>query len=386
MFGGGGWVLFHKPPGNDFEVYNDFNGLLVNLYRCVRDKPEELMEALRYVLNAREDFDRIRSALARDSPASDVQRAAWFYQLIRYSYASGLTSFGSQPHDMRSNFSLIEQAHRRLAKVVIENKDFEKLLHQYDRPVSFFYLDPPYHATEGYYQTLVRRFTEADHIRLRDALMRIEGKFLLSYNDDALSAGCTTGQASTSWKPPVSTTSSRGDDNGAQFPELLIANYDLRERSRAVPSQMTLFDWNGVRQLDEQLSELEKLQQAAQLIEEMSQGRLQVCPSVVGQVYIRPQHDSNLGMDMRIDSIPGQPHYRITFTVQLRRMGTDMVADDLRALLSEVGQTYALMAALEARRYTPTGEDLTAFRDGLAAQQGQEWPGASNPARSTISM
>ncbi len=92
VFGGGGWVLFHKPPGNDFEVYNDFNGLLVNLYRCVRDKPEELMEALRYVLNAREDFDRIRSALARDSPASDVQRAAWFYQLIRYSYASGLTS------------------------------------------------------------------------------------------------------------------------------------------------------------------------------------------------------------------------------------------------------------------------------------------------------
>lgn len=158
VFGGGGWVLFHKPPGNDFEVYNDFNGLLVNLYRCVRDKPEELMEALRYVLNAREDFDRIRSALARDSPASDVQRAAWFYQLIRYSYASGLTSFGSQPHDMRSNFSLIEQAHRRLAKVVIENKDFEKLLHQYDRPVSFFYLDPPYHATEGYYESLTEAF------------------------------------------------------------------------------------------------------------------------------------------------------------------------------------------------------------------------------------
>ena len=117
VFGGGGWVLFHKPPGNDFEVYNDFNSLLVNLYRCVRDKPQELMESLRYVLNAREDFDAVRAALARDSPASDVQKAAWFYQLIRYSYASGLTSFGSQPHDMRSNFPLIEQAHRRLATV-----------------------------------------------------------------------------------------------------------------------------------------------------------------------------------------------------------------------------------------------------------------------------
>ena len=136
-----------------------------------------------------------------------------------------------------------------------------------------------------------------------------------------------------------------------------------------------------MRQLDEQLSELEKLQQAAQLIEEMSQGRLQVCPSVVGQVYIRPQHDSNLGMDMRIDSIPGQPHYRITFTVQLRRMGTDMVADDLRALLSEVGQTYALMAALEARRYTPTGEDLDSLpgRAGCPTRTGMAGSIQSSP-------
>ena len=176
VFGGGGWVLFHKPPGNDFEVYNDFNSLLVNLYRCVRDKPQELMEALRYVLNSREDFDVVRATLARDSPASDVQKAAWFYELIRYSYAAGLTSFGSQPHDMWSNFPLIEQAHRRLAKVVIENKDFEKLIRQYDRPASLFYLDPPYHATEDYYQNIGEDgFTETDHIRLRDALMRIEG-------------------------------------------------------------------------------------------------------------------------------------------------------------------------------------------------------------------
>ncbi len=31
VFGGGGWVLFHKAPGNDFEVYNDFNPNLANL-------------------------------------------------------------------------------------------------------------------------------------------------------------------------------------------------------------------------------------------------------------------------------------------------------------------------------------------------------------------
>ena len=42
------------------------------------------------------------------------------------------------------------------------------------------------------------------------------------------------------------------------------------------------------------------------------------------QVYIRPQNEAYLGLAMRIDSIPGQPHYRVTFSAQLRRMGADV--------------------------------------------------------------
>lgn len=95
-----------------------------------------------------------------------------------------------------------------------------------------------------------------------------------------------------------------------------------------------------MRQLDEQLSELEKLQQAAQLIEEMSQGRLQVCPSVVGQVYIRPQHDSNLGMDMRIDSIPGQPHYVPPDDAHNRYFEVDTALAYLDAFISQVREAY----------------------------------------------
>lgn len=242
VFGGGGWVLFHKDPGNDFEVYNDFNGLLVNLYRCVRNQPNELIDELKYVLNSREDFDKIRTALARDSPATPCQKAAWFYQLIRYSYASALSSYGSQPHDMWSNFPLIEQAHRRLAKVVIEHRDFQKLIRQYDRPVSFFYCDPPYHETEGYYQNIGEGgFSEEDHIRLRDTLCSIKGKFLLSYNDDDF--------IRTLYNRPgiqiesftrINNIKQRYDPN-CQFEEVLIANYDMRERAKSNP-QLTLFD------------------------------------------------------------------------------------------------------------------------------------------------
>ena len=242
VFGGGGWVLFHKPPGRDFEVYNDFNSLLANLYRCVLDKPDLLMNALKYVLNSREDFDRVRLALRRQR-TTDVQRAAWFYQIIRYSYASALTSYGSQPHDMRANFPLIEQAHRRLKDVVVENKDFEKLIRQYDRPVSLFYCDPPYHATEGYYQNIGEDgFTEKDHIRLRDALLSIEGKFLLSYNDDAFvrelyDAPGIQIEAVTR----LNNIKQRYDPN-CQFAEVFIANYDMTERQRAA-TQLNLFDF-----------------------------------------------------------------------------------------------------------------------------------------------
>ena len=243
VFGGAGWILFHKNPGNDFEVYNDFNSLLVNLYRCVREKPNELMDALRYCLNSREDFDYVKNCLARDSPASDVQKAAWFYQLIRYSYASGLTSFGSQPHDIWSNFPLIEQAHRRLAKVVIENKDFEKLIRQYDQPVSFFYCDPPYFETEGYYKNVGEDgFTEKDHIRLRDSLMKAQGKFLLSYNDcEFIRELYDAPDIQIDAYTRINNIKQRYD-GGAQFPEILIANYDMQERGLSIPAQMNLFD------------------------------------------------------------------------------------------------------------------------------------------------
>jgi DNA adenine methylase len=242
VFGGGGWVLFRKPPGNDFEVYNDLNGLLANLFRCVRGRPEELTRALNYVLNAREDFEGIKAALARDSPAGDVTKAAMFYQLIRYSYASGLKSYACQPHDILSDFPLIEQAHRRLAKVVVENQDFEKLIRHYDRPASFFYCDPPYFETEDYYKNIGEDgFTETDHTRLRDTLFAIEGKFLLSYNDCAFVRGLY--DAPGIRVRPVNRlhTLKQRYDGGSLFEELLIANYDTDERRRAGSFQMRLF-------------------------------------------------------------------------------------------------------------------------------------------------
>ena len=239
VFGGAGWVLFHKPPGNDFEVFNDFNGNLVNLYRCVREQPEALRNELRYMLNSRLDFEYMKGMLHSQAVLPDVRRAAYYYALIRYSYAAGTSTFGSQPHAMWNNFPLIESAAGRLQKVVIENKDCVKLIRQYDRPESFFYCDPPYYNADQYYEAVSTN--GFDHAGLADALLGIKGKFLLSYND------CPEIRALYDRPGIVVEGISRLSniaqryENGKQYPELLISNYDTTELARSCV-QLTLFD------------------------------------------------------------------------------------------------------------------------------------------------
>ena len=239
VFGGAGWVLFHKPPGNDFEVFNDFHGNLVNLYRCVREQPEALRNELRYMLNSRLDFEYMKGMLHSQAVLPDVRRAAYYYALIRYSYAAGTSTFGSQPHAMWNNFPLIESAAGRLQKVVIENKDCVKLIRQYDRPESFFYCAPPYYKADQYSAAVSS--DGFDHAGLADARLGSKGKFLLAYND------CPEIRALYDRPGIVVEGISRLSniaqryENGKQYPELLISNYDTTELARSCV-QLTLFD------------------------------------------------------------------------------------------------------------------------------------------------
>jgi site-specific DNA-adenine methylase len=59
------------------------------------------------------------------------------------------------------NYNLkIDAIHERLDRVLIENRDFEKLIKQYDFESAFFYCDPPYTFGAGYEVTST---TDFDH-------------------------------------------------------------------------------------------------------------------------------------------------------------------------------------------------------------------------------
>lgn len=273
VFGGSGSVLLGKPEVHPFEVYNDFDRNLVNLFRCMKERTMATVREIGFCnLNSREDFNAIKKFFEKDIGAfndqylteeldltklllpppeakemqelrtritqdHDVRRAAMFLKLLRYSYSSGCKSFASQPFDIRRLFGLIKELEDRMANVVVENQDFEALIKHYDRPDTFFYADPPYFSTEDMYAV---GFGWDDHVRLRDTLAGIKGQFLLSYNDCPEIRELYEGFSLFDFSRTHSMA--QRYEAGKEFKELLIANYDLYERERNRPLQMNLFD------------------------------------------------------------------------------------------------------------------------------------------------
>ena len=179
VFGGAGWVLFHKEKHADSEIYNDFNSDVVNLFRCVKFHRSELQRELQWYLNSREFFEDFKEQNTVRG-MTDIQRAARFFMLIKTSYGADKKSYGCVKKSILNTIKYLESIQKRLENVVVEHQDFETLIKHYNNEKTLFYLDPPYHGTEKYYTG----FDDADHIRLKQCLKGIKGYFILSYNDD----------------------------------------------------------------------------------------------------------------------------------------------------------------------------------------------------------
>ncbi len=228
-FGGGGWVLFYKEKWADLEIYNDLDGRLVNLFRIVKYHPEALKEELRLLLGSREMFMQFLNA----KPYTDIQRAAQFLFLITRSfggrgetYGTVKKSAGGASKSQRNILSKIDSIHERLDKVLVENRDFEKLIKQYDHDGAFFYCDPPYTFGCGYEVTSTEGFA---HERLRDLLKSIQGRFLLSYDDSPKVRELYKGFEMIAIERLNGINNKGGDRKNKMFKELLIANYPIED-------------------------------------------------------------------------------------------------------------------------------------------------------------
>lgn len=185
VFAGAAWLLFKKPESKS-EVINDINVDLVTLYRVVQHHLEEFVRYFKWVLVARDEFERLHRV--QPDTLTDIQRAARFFFMLKTGFSSKVnsTTFGmSTSSGPGINLLRIEEelsaAHLRLARVYVENMPFAELIERYDRPHTFFYVDPPYHGSENDYgKGLFRR---EDFGVLAELLAGIKGRFIMSIND-----------------------------------------------------------------------------------------------------------------------------------------------------------------------------------------------------------
>ena len=186
-----------KPPS---EIINDLNGEVVNLFRIVKEHPDELMRQFGYLITARAEFARLLSVPA--ATLTDVQRAARFAYLQRLAFggkAANLATPGqlgfSVHRPARLNTArlrrLIDAAHGRLEGVQIEQLNWDAFIERYDRPFTLFYIDPPYWGHEADYGKNL--FSRADFARLAGVLRDLEGRFILSLNDTPEVRACFAG-------------------------------------------------------------------------------------------------------------------------------------------------------------------------------------------------
>ena len=155
-FVGGGAVFFELQPKK--AIINDMNSELINVYRVIRDKSDELIEILEtHAANHNEDyFYKIRSLDREEgyNELDDVTKAARIIYLNKTCYnglyrvnASGQfnTPFGRYKNPKIVDSITIKAMSKYLKRKSIRicEGDYKQVLKTLRKP-AFVYLDPPY--------------------------------------------------------------------------------------------------------------------------------------------------------------------------------------------------------------------------------------------------
>ncbi len=228
-FFGSGAIFFSKTPCNT-EILNDLDGEVVNLFKCIRDNPEELSRAVYFTPYSREEYKE-----SYDRSGTDIERARQF--LIRANMArAGMQYYSSSwrhagpvlgatcKQRVSGDWSKIPErileTATRLKDAEIESTNALDLIKKYNRQDCLIYVDPPYLLStrrQRYYN--VEMTEDHEHKQLIELLKKHSGPVLLSGYDSELYNDLLVG-----WdRKEISTQA----EQGKKRTEVIWANYPL---------------------------------------------------------------------------------------------------------------------------------------------------------------
>lgn len=196
-FAGSGAVFFNKIPGA-VETINDLDSNIVNLFRVLRDRPEDLKHALELTPYSREEYDK--SFEDCEDPVEKARR-----YMVRTTQAIGAkigSKCGWRNHKQMKIggtackwggiTDTIDDATGRLRGdtthlVQIEHMDALRLIARYNNADVLMYLDPPYLRDVRKSGRLYKHEMDiSGQIAMLEAIKSSKAKILLSGYDSEL--------------------------------------------------------------------------------------------------------------------------------------------------------------------------------------------------------
>lgn len=235
---GSGAVFFNKSR-SVIETINDIDGNVVNLFKVIRDRPEELARLIHFTPWSRQEYYESYE-MTGDSMEDARRFLVRMWQAIG-SKTSDRTGWRNNIQDLNGNVDqwstklpgrIIEVAarlkHINGHQVNIENQPAEKILQRYARPYVFIYADPPYEPSTRKNRIYKHEMTKEDHKKLLEIILQHPGPVMISGYDNDLYNDLLEG-----WHKETRLANCEG---GQQRIEVIWMNYEPPVR------QISMFD------------------------------------------------------------------------------------------------------------------------------------------------
>jgi len=184
-FAGGAALYWAKTP-SPIEVLNDINGNLINFYRTLQCRFNDLSTRINLTVHSREMFDYASIVYNYPQFFDNVERAWALWVMSKMGFASKLD--GSFGYDKTSNSIckklkgakeiFTDDLRNRIENTQIECTGALKIIESRDTEETFHFVDPPYINSDcGHYSGT---FNLQDFEELLQLLSSIKGKFMLT--------------------------------------------------------------------------------------------------------------------------------------------------------------------------------------------------------------
>ncbi len=184
-FFGSGAVFFRKVPAR-LETINDIDGNVVNLFRVLRDQPEELAALIELTPWGRDEY-----YASYEKTGNDLEDARRFLVRCWQAFGAITATRTGWRHSATGRCPVMPQqwnglpnrltvAALRLKDAQIENMDAVQMIKKYNDPRCLIYADPPYMPETRRKNIYAQEMTEEQHVQLLEALRAHGGSVVLS--------------------------------------------------------------------------------------------------------------------------------------------------------------------------------------------------------------